>query len=62
LHDQTNHRAQRHACWLSLALFGAFSLAAAQGWVEFHTAMAAFGCLMGASYLLLFVVYDLRVR
>lgn len=62
LHDQTNHRAQRHAYWLSLVWFGVFSLAAAQGWIEFRTAMAAFGCLMGASYLLLFVLYDLRTR
>jgi hypothetical protein len=62
LHDEVNHRAQRHAYWLSLALFGALSLSSALGWLEFHTAMAVFGCLMGASYLLLFVLYDLRTR
>ena len=62
LHQETNHRAQRHAYWLSLALFVGLSGGAALGWVGFNTAMAAFGCLMGASYLLLFVWYDLRIQ
>jgi hypothetical protein len=62
LHDQVNHRAQRHAYWLTVIWFGFLSICSALGWLEFHTAMAAFGCLMGASYLLLFVLYDLRTR
>lgn len=62
LYRAVNHRAQRQAYWLSMALFVALAVAAAQGWVSPRTALAVLGCLMGAAYLLLFVWHDLRTR
>lgn len=62
LYRAVNHRAQRQAYWLSMALFVVLAVAAAQGWIGHRTAMAVLGCLMGASYLLLFVWHDLRTR
>ena len=54
-------RAQGQAYWLSMALMAALGFAAAGGLIDWNTAFAALGCLMGAAFLLLFVWHDWRL-
>jgi len=62
LYRAVNHRAERHAYWVSMALFVVIAILCVQGFVPWRAGFAALGCLMGAAYLLLFVWYDLRMR
>ena len=60
LYTLVNHKAQRHAYWVSLALFVVISTLSVQGVIAFPIGFAVLGTAMGASYLLLFVWYDWR--
>lgn len=62
LYKHVTHRAERQAYWVSMALFVVTAVICARGLVDWNTGFAAFGCLMGASFLLLFVWHDLRMR
>ncbi|MCW1932723.1 hypothetical protein [Pararhodobacter zhoushanensis] len=55
-------RASAQAYWASLAIFALFAVLGATGQVVWPAAVAAMGCLMGASFLCLFVLHDLRMR
>ena len=55
-------RASAHAYWLSMAIFALFAVLGAAGFVPWPAGAAAMGCLMGASFLFLFVLHDLRMR
>jgi hypothetical protein len=62
LHKQVNHKAQRHAYIITLGLFAGAALLVNLGVVDLPTATAVFGTLMGASYLLLFALYDWQMQ
>ncbi len=62
LYWAVNHRAERHAYWVSMAFFALIAVLCIQGLVPWRAGFAALGCLMGASFLLLFVWHDLRTR
>lgn len=55
-------RAQGQAYWASMAIFALFAVLGSTGVVAWPVAVAAMGCLMGAAFLLLFVLNDLRMR
>ena len=55
-------RASAQAYWLSMAIFALFAVLGATGRVPWPAGVAAMGCLMGASFLFLFVLNDLRMR
>jgi len=62
LYHMVNGRAQRHAYWASMALLVLVAVLAKQEAISWATAFAVLGTLMGASYLLLFVFYEWRLR
>lgn len=62
LHRAINATAQRHAYWACLLLFVVIALAASRGLIGPITGYAVLGTSMGASYLLLFVFYEWRMR
>ncbi|MCB1405512.1 MAG: hypothetical protein KDK01_04430 [Rhodobacteraceae bacterium] len=62
LYRAVTQRAERQAYWLSLAMFAVVATVCARGLVPWDAGFAAFGCLMGAAFLLLFVWHDLRMR
>lgn len=60
LYHATSRKAAARAYWVSLVLFAAFGVSAAFGIVQSPVGIAAFGTLMGASYLIFFVYLDWR--
>ena len=60
LYRATEVRASSRAYWVSLALFVLFAVLAGRDVLAWPTSVAAFGTLMGASYLVLFAYYDWR--
>lgn len=62
LYHAVNHRAQRHAYWASLGVFIPIAVLAKREVIAWDTGFAVLGTMMGASYLLLFVLYELRMR
>lgn len=62
LYRLVRDRAARQAYWLSMVLFVALAVAARAGLVGWEQGFVVLGCLMGASFLLLFVWHDLRMR
>lgn len=62
LYRLVRDRAERGAYWLSMGLFVAVALAVRAGWLAWREGFVVLGCLMGASFLLLFVWHDLRLR
>ena len=62
LYRMVRDRAERGAYWLSMALFVAVALSAGAGLIGWREGFVVLGCLMGASFLLLFVWHDLRLR
>lgn len=62
LYRMVTHRAERQAYWVSMALFTGVAVSCSRGLVPWDAGFAALGCLMGASFLLLFVWHDLRMR
>jgi len=62
LYKAVSHRAERQAYWVSMALFVIVAVSCAWGLMPWDTGFAVFGTLMGASFLLLFVYHDLRMR
>jgi hypothetical protein len=62
VHTAVSQRAQRQAYWVSMALFLLTALLASPGLLEWRTALAVLGALMGAAFPLLFVWHDVRMR
>ncbi|MEP4195724.1 MAG: hypothetical protein ABJL99_08835 [Aliishimia sp.] len=62
LHREVNSKAQRHAYWVSLALFVVVSVLSGTAAFDRDTGFAVLGTLMGSSYLLLFVLHEWRMR
>lgn len=61
LHRLVDHKAQRHAYWVSLAVFVVFAVLAGNGVIAPGVGFAVIGTSMGAAYLLLFVIYEWRM-
>lgn len=61
LHRLVDHKAQRHAYWVSLAVFVVFAVLSGQGVISPDVGFAVIGTSMGAAYLLLFVFYEWRM-
>lgn len=57
-----NGRAMQLAFWVALLLYPAFALPLHERWLAWPTAFAAMGTLTGATYLLLFAWFGLRLR
>ncbi len=55
-------RAQGVGYWIALLLYPVFGYFLAYGWVTYAVAFAAMGTFTGASFLLLFVWFDLQGR
>ncbi len=62
LYQSVNHAAQRHAYWVNIAVFVVIAPLSANGLIDMRTGLAVIGTMMGASYLLLLVVYEFRLR
>jgi hypothetical protein len=62
LYRHVTQRAERQAYWVSMGLFVLVAVACGREMVDWNTGFAVYGCLMGASFLLLFVWHDLRMR
>jgi hypothetical protein len=62
LYRHIRARAERQAYWVSMGLFGVAAVSCANGLIAWNTGFAAYGCLMGGAFLLLFVWHDLRMR
>lgn len=58
LHRLVDHKAQRHAYWVSLAVFVIFAVLSSNGLIAPGVGFAVIGTSMGAAYLLLFVLYE----
>lgn len=61
MYIELSYRAQRHAYWISVALYPIFAAGSFWGGLEWVTVFAAIGTLVGASYLLLLTFYEWRV-
>lgn len=62
LYQAVSHRAQRQAYWLSMAMFVIIAVLTGRDILDARTGFAVLGTLMGASFLLLFVWHDWRMR
>lgn len=61
LFTSVNHRAQRHAYWIAVAMYPLFGLTATYLGLRWDTVFAAMGTFNGASYLLLLTFNDWRM-
>ena len=61
-YDADVTRAQQIGFWVAILLYPIFSVFLMMGFVDWPVAFAAMGTLTGATFLLLFVLFDLRGR